>query len=116
MGIDISRGPSLNWSAWRYCLDTAVDFGWVPAGTELRTIPYTGKGPTDEERSTWSGTYCSNDFQCITDADAKALAKALNTAIAAVEAGTAPETGEGHHPEVLRLLADRAGEGGFYIY
>lgn len=116
MSIDILCGPSLNWPAWRYCLDMAVEYGWTPAGTELREHTVTGEQPSEAVLSAWSGTYCSNDFQRVTDADAKALAKALYAAIAAVEAGTAPETDGRHDPQVLQLLADHAVEGGFHIY
>ncbi len=72
----------MDWSAWRYGLDMAMEFGWTPAGTERREHPVTGD---------------------------------LHTAIPAVEAGRAPEIDERHDPRVLRLLADRAVGGGFYI-
>lgn len=126
MGVDIVGGPSLNWSAWRYCLDMALQFGWEPAGTVLpEDCPFPGnegiggreraQRAWQEARSKWRGSYTTNDFQLVTEPDAKALAKALYVAIAAVQAGTAPDCDERHCVQSLRMLADHAVCGGFQI-
>ena len=67
---------------WRPCLETAQTWGWKPAGTLL---PY---GPPEAEGNPgpdwkWCGTYISNDWQEVTDEDAKAFAAALDRAIKA---------------------------------
>jgi hypothetical protein len=84
MTFDLSGGLSLNSSAWQYCLDAAKAFGWVPAGTEA------GRTPPGRE---WSGGYFTNDFQVVTDIDARNLASALDQAIAALK-GELPSTDE----------------------
>ncbi len=105
MGYDI-RGRSFNFEAWRYCLRTAGEFGWEPAGTEP---PEEFSGATE-----WSGSYFGNDEQWVTKADAAALAKALYSAVRAIESGDID--GTNHHPGTLRALADIAVTGGFTIY
>jgi hypothetical protein len=94
MGFDL-RGAGgvlhLNWSGWFYCLRVARAFGWEPAGTEEpkltmydpdgRLVAVTSNGQK------WDGGYFTNDYQAVTDADAKALAAALDRAITAVETG-----------------------------
>jgi hypothetical protein len=42
MGVDLSGGLSLNWSAWRYCLNTALHYGWKPEGTRAPKWPDEG--------------------------------------------------------------------------
>ena len=61
MGVDLIGGhgdASFNWSAWGYCLNIAVAFGWQPAGT-VAPPDYDGE---------WCGSYSYNDFQEVTDA------------------------------------------------
>jgi len=65
MGVDLigHGGASFNWDCWRKCLDIAIAFGWQPAGT-IAPPDYDGD---------WNGGYCSNDFQEVSDSDARAL-------------------------------------------
>ena len=60
---------------WSVCLDAAVAFGWVPAGTVA-----SHKNPNRP----WDGSYTSNDWQWVTDDDARAFSAALNRAIIAL--------------------------------
>lgn len=72
MGVDlIGRGMSVNWNGWHQMLALAAAFGWDPQGT---------MAPDDFERQ-WDGTYCSNDFQRVTDADARNIGLALHRAL-----------------------------------
>jgi hypothetical protein len=112
MGMDLGRGLSLNWHAWRYCLETAKTFGWVPQGTELRHCPY-GREITEAEKQEWSGTYFSNDWQWVTDEDAREMAKALRRAIARMENDEDFEVLADR--DVLVRLMNHASMGGFSI-
>jgi hypothetical protein len=85
-------GASFNWQAWRYLLDVGVAFGWEPAGTapppEYRFGHPDGEiiYPAYDEASKrpWCGSYFTNCYQSVTDADAAALAGALFRALDAV--------------------------------
>ena len=89
MGVDLyRRGASLSmdWDTWRSCFRIASAFGWSPAGTappddfdEVRRAA----NPTVK----WDGGYFSNDYQRVTDADAKDFAAALFRALRAVRSG-----------------------------
>jgi hypothetical protein len=57
-------------ATWVSLLKAARAFGWKPAGTEA---------PNNERE--WNGSYASNDGQCVTAADASALADALSLAL-----------------------------------
>jgi hypothetical protein len=111
MGVDLTGGPSMNWWAWRSCLDVAQAFGWQPAGT-IAPPDYTAE---------WSGNYYSNDFQEVTDSDAYALASALFRGIAAIlhtETVSAKQAAVLREANLVSLfeLADRARRGHFSIY
>lgn len=114
MGVDLMGhgGASFNWASWRSLLDIAVAFGWQPAKTVMPDKTYRG----------WSGTYCSNDFQKVTDQDARELSAALYQAIAAILSPKKALTAEqaeaikGEGIQNIRLLADYAAKGGFAIY
>ena len=73
MGVDLvgHGGESLNWRAWRSCLELARSFGWNPEGT---------KAP-DRHEGECPGYYCSNDYQLVTKTDARAIANALQRAV-----------------------------------
>ena len=58
---------------WGYYLNLAAKYGWEATGT----VP--PDGMANPER--WSKTYDSNDGQWVSEADAKALAKALQAAL-----------------------------------
>ncbi len=62
-----------NHQGWRDMLDVACLHGWVPAGTLAPSMNEAGpwEGP-------WSGSYCYNEGQWVTDEDALALAEALD--------------------------------------
>jgi hypothetical protein len=68
------RETNFNNGFWGTQLDIAEIFDWQPAGTIA---------PPDRS-SAWSGQYCGNDFQEVTDADARALGEALHRALAAL--------------------------------
>ena len=112
MGVDLigRRNSRFSAGAWDYCLEVAVAFGWKPAGT-VTPLDFSGE---------WSGTYCSNDFQIVTDKDARALAAALHRAIFALSTNQTQTENQtkackGGSVELLRELADFADEGTFAI-
>ena len=104
-------------SAWRECLERASEFGWQPEGTLT---------PTDWHGE-WNGSYFSNDWQAVTDRDARTLGEALLRAIATLSSranvrnpGTQDLNAlfvevDPSHAEIgcLRRLADYALKGGF---
>jgi hypothetical protein len=141
MGFDLSgRGGSehFNWMSWSYCLEIAHGFGWQPEGTkpndEMMVHVY-GWSPEDAKRlgADWDGGYFTNDFQLVTDSDAKALAAAFDRAISDGEVDPeritlvmdtgATRLGNEFVPtrdkvamlDWLRALADYARQGGFRI-
>ena len=61
MGMDLlsEHGDwSFNNSAWRYCLETAIEFAWSPDGA-VAPIDFQGE---------WNGDYFTNDYQTVTTA------------------------------------------------
>ena len=79
MGIDLLGGHGeerFSFGGWRMCLERAIEFGWNPEGTVA----------PKELVCEWNGGYHSNDFQRVTDCDARALGKALLRAIATLSA------------------------------
>ena len=75
--------------------------------------------PADRDLE-WSGSYCSNDYQTVTDSDAKALARALFRAVGAVGTDgtlTAEQLAvlEEANLDVIAELAYYAWRGGFDI-
>ena len=79
MGVDLysEHGyQALNWYGWGRCFDIAIEHGWHPAGTE----------PPDDHVGAWGGGYFSNDYQHITDGDARAFGEALLRGIPIEEA------------------------------
>jgi hypothetical protein len=75
---------------WYHCLDVACAFGWEPAGTQLPDGPPEARGNPEPDWK-WDGGYGSNDWQIVTDDDAKALVAALDRAIEAERAGVMTE-------------------------
>jgi hypothetical protein len=71
-------------SAWHDYLILAVAFGWAPDGAFFK-CDEAGFG----EHA--SGSYLGNDWQIVTDDDARAMATALNLAVAVINSG-APMT------------------------
>lgn len=80
MGYDLRNEQGnyfgVNGNAWDHCFEAAIAFDWKPAGT----LP-----PEDEFEfeCRWSGRYFGNDYQRVTDEDARKFAAALRKAIAA---------------------------------
>lgn len=76
MGVSLSGigEASFNWNTWHSALNVALKFGWTPVGTSA---------PLNFGRE-WCGSYTSNDFQTVTDSDARALASALLQAVDAL--------------------------------
>ena len=77
----------LNVAAWEFVLDQAVEYGWKPAGTvalvwEAPDCPFDDVEEvlSGQDRN-WSGTYRTNDFQTVTDQDARAMSAALKRAL-----------------------------------
>jgi hypothetical protein len=114
MGVDlIGRGGdvSFNWSYWRACLGIAIAFGWQPAGTIAHP----------DHDGDWDGGYFTNDFQEVSDSDARALGVALHRAVASVRTGQAlteeqAKALDGMHIGQVCEFADYAVSGGFAIY
>lgn len=76
MGMSlIGHGVSFSRSAWISCLWIARSFGWEPEGTTQE----------NDLCNKWDGTYFTNDYQSVSDKDAKNLSIALNRAIYAFE-------------------------------
>ena len=82
MGMDIlfNRGD-FRCSArfWGECLTLAEVFGWIAAGTEAPCECVQGVITRD-----WGGGYGTNDYQQVTDEDARAFAAALKRGIEAL--------------------------------
>ncbi len=99
MGVDLTslknrrKWASFNWTAWRFLLDTASEYGWIPKGTVLEVTdkkrsrkkkPSGAKlAKTTRSEEYTPGGYASNDGQLVTTDDAanmlRALTRALNT-------------------------------------
>jgi hypothetical protein len=86
MGVDLfgHGGAMFNWHAWRSCLNIAEKFGWVPAGTEAPSWNEGGDIPPADRDPEWDGSYFCNEFQSVTDTDAKAMARSLYRALNSV--------------------------------
>jgi len=72
---------------WVEILQIAEAFGWKPAGTLAPRVQYetpTGWEYYGDPDMEWSGGYTSNDWQRVTDEDARAFSAALRRAIDAV--------------------------------
>lgn len=110
MGIDISGGPSFNWSGWRYLFEVGVAFGWKPAGTEKPLTWYDSDdkpiwGGWDEAtQGAWSGSYFSNDCQVVSTHDTAEWRSAIAKALCCVNGEAEPETDE------QKKLLEGAGE------
>jgi hypothetical protein len=119
MGMDLlgKHGDErFNAGGWRWCLERAKEFGWTPEGTVA---------PKDFPRE-WGGHYLTNDYQTVTDSDARSLGEALLRAAAALyarekdkiqEEATVdfPATHFGYQVSCLQRLAAYALKGGFVI-
>ena len=112
MGVDLigHGGASFQWNDWHQLLRIAIAFGWHPAGTIA---------PPDRDGD-WGGGYFSNDFQEVSDSDARALRRALHRAVTSVrtEQALTEEQAtalDGMHIGVVCELADYAVSGGFAI-
>lgn len=71
---------------WGKVLNLALDHGWKPEGTVLTKEWFMGIANMTEEQAQkeadeWEGHYQSNDFQEVTDSDAKKLQTALKKAV-----------------------------------
>jgi hypothetical protein len=83
MGMDLlgNHGDErFSAEVWSNCLERAIQFGWQPEGT---AAPPAWSWPGEWK---WDGGYLSNDYQRVTDRDARALGKALLLAIDALSA------------------------------
>ena len=92
MGYDL-MGAHDTWrfqiGAWRPVLNFAIEHGWQPEGTKAPDYcGLYGMQPAEAEahRLSWDGGYYGNDWQEVTDSDARALGEALLRGVAAAEA------------------------------
>ena len=117
MGVDfVGHGDfSLPWHQWRGCFALARAFGWEPAGTVA--------AHDHPNADSWKGDYFSNDLQEVTDADAQAMAAALERALATLtdRHDLTDEQAEAWacqdiSARMVCRLADYAEAGGFAIY
>lgn len=85
MGMDLSgAGGDFRWSnaGWADILALGQAYGWVPTGTGP---------PRGERKADWGdGPYVGNGGQLFYARDARALAYALERALAALSSGTSP--------------------------
>ncbi len=96
VGVDLTslknRGKwaSFNWTAWRFLLNTALEYGWTPKGTvlELTEKKKSRKkssgaklAQTTQNEEYTRGGYASNDGQTVTTEDAVNLLRALKRAL-----------------------------------
>jgi hypothetical protein len=110
MGMSISGDSGheiyFDTSNWVDLLRAARANGWTPAGTEPPCVPEMG------DVSDWnSRDYTSNSFQRVTEADAKALALALEAATYVVDDADplgedAPQQVVGHTLTTCRYVDD----------
>jgi hypothetical protein len=122
MGVDLV-GHSLryNWAGWEFLFDTAVHFGWKPAGTEAPNLEFLDPDTEEviEERSVpkdqWDGGYFGNDYQQVTDEDAAAWAAALYRALEAFDALDGQAVMTPDEAALVREFADAASRHGFGI-
>jgi hypothetical protein len=66
---------------WGKYLDLAIAFGWLPEGAFFKCA----EGGYGEHPS---ASFTGNDFQVVTDSDARAMAVALNRAVSTINAGS----------------------------
>jgi hypothetical protein len=79
MGVDLVSSESgeetgFGYGGWAYVLEIAEKYGWQPQGTE--------RPPDLDASEPWEGEYGSSDGQRVTAEDARALADALDAAVA----------------------------------
>jgi hypothetical protein len=123
MGYDLCRGHDcwrFDVSAWQPVLDFAIEHGWQPAGTmapDYRQLYGMEPAEADGLSRSWDGEYCSNDWQEVTDSDARALGEALLRGVAAAEAQELEKPTKWPDDWFRRVkkFADFALKGGFVI-
>jgi hypothetical protein len=101
MTVDLrGKGGSVSMGSanWRVCLEIAHKYGWEPKGT--RAPDHVIGDPAQ-----WDGGYGTNDFQMVTDDDARAIAEALRRGIVVGE----------DNDNIIENLAGFAEQGAFYI-
>jgi hypothetical protein len=84
MGVELQGNGGwldMTWSGWHYCFEIAHKYGWKPKGTCAPDYVIGAKRYTTDPAE-WNGSYFVNEFQMVTDDDARALAEALRRAIA----------------------------------
>jgi hypothetical protein len=91
---------------WEECLSLAEAFGWERAGTVAPATCHQG-----DCHDSWDGNYRTNDYQQVTDDDARAFAAGLKRAIDAVMkepslnvAQTRTINGHGEAPRLQRWI------------
>lgn len=127
MGFDLMHKKSLgkdaefsiNWTGWRLALEIAEKYGWKPEGTVMEEN-FLGTGDkaskVSDENKNWNGTYYSNDFQRVTEADASKLGKALKRAVTKKRKLTNLSQDAIDWVDYLDKLADFCLAGDFLIY
>jgi hypothetical protein len=90
-------------NSWRHYLRIATAFGWAPDGAFF-------KNDEGGLRAHPSGSYLGNDWQQVTDDDARAFSVALKLAIGAVNAGSPLTTDQADALKPLEVTSnDEAG-------
>ena len=67
-------------ASWDFLLDIARKHGWEPSGTLAPEFNEGGE-TSAFDRANWAGGYFSNDFQRVSDNDARNIAVALRKAL-----------------------------------
>ena len=85
----------------------AQDYGWEPAGTLPPPPGFQSPSGIRKIGDEWDGTYCSSDFQSVTDEDANNLASACERAMSEME--------DENLKRYVRKFAKFCRDGGFLI-
>ena len=110
MGYDFRNGQGhyfrANLGGWDHLMEAALAFEWKPAGTSPPEFDEGGPVPCDDTcEARWEGGYFGNDYQRVTEEDARELAAALRRAIAAAEGIKADKAAKVEFSEWLNLSA-----------
>lgn len=114
MGMDLlgkNADVSCRMAAWDECQVIAGWFGWIPKGTEP---------PDDFNGTDWDGRYHGNDYQYVTDADAKSMSDALYRALESLNYSPLIIKEDAIKTitsvrRTIQLIADLGRDGGFII-
>ncbi len=113
--VSVDTEASLHFSiwAWRNVLALAKQYGWEPLGTESLRETYDGYSVNVDD---WNGNYLLNGGQLVRSEDTKAMAEALEIALADVCDSWEPEKREindaiANDPTLKKLCEASGGQG-----